>query len=36
MDSSQNEKSWVNFVRLFKWGSIAVFGCTFALMIIFG
>lgn len=36
MDISQNEKTWVNFVRLFKWSTVAVFGGTLILMLIFG
>jgi hypothetical protein len=36
MDISQNEKTWVNFVRLFKWSSVAIFGGTLILMFIFG
>lgn len=36
MDISQNEKTWVNFVRLFKWSTVGVFGGTLILMLIFG
>ena len=36
MDSKQNEKSWDNFVKLFKWSTVAVFGATLVLMLIFG
>lgn len=36
MDSKQNEKSWENFVKLFKYSTVAVFGLTFILMLIFG
>ncbi len=36
MDISQNQKTWVNFVRLVKYSSIVVFGSTLVLMFIFG
>jgi hypothetical protein len=36
MDSSQNEKSWANFVSLFKYSTVAVFGSALVLMLLLG